>query len=101
MHVLAAAASGDGIWNGLAPNWGPFGQLGTVGKTIIDVILAGVLLFFVARFLLGVSRLRVAKSVSDPVGYDSGRGEALSSLAGVAIALSVSTIFTMVSGLAF
>lgn len=100
MHVLMAA-SGGGVWNGLAPNWGPFAQLGTIGKEIIDVILAAVLLFFVGRFLIGVGRLRVAKGINDPTGYDAGKSEAVSSMAGVVIALSVSTIFTMVGGLAF
>ncbi|MFK4184353.1 hypothetical protein ACI2L4_10090 [Streptomyces sparsogenes] len=90
----------DGLVGGLAPDWGPFAELGEAGRTVIQIIMAGVLLALLGRAALGAYHLKVGEGQHDMAQVSNGRKEIGGSLVGAFIVGSLGTIFTIVYGMA-
>ena len=102
-HVLASGGSIGNLVSGVAPSWGPFAALGTTGKTVIEALMAAVILVCLGSAAWGASQIRLGNSsmgAHDTVMVDKGRKMLVSSLIGVFIVGSLGTLFTIVYGLA-
>jgi len=66
-YMLFAADKGDinTIIGGIAPDWGPFGALGTEAKTMIQVVMAVAILLCLGIAIWGAS-LRPTRETSTP-----------------------------------
>ncbi|WP_037620131.1 hypothetical protein [Streptomyces aureus] len=100
-HLVDLAASGDigTLVNGLSPDWGPFGQLGTTGRTVIQALMAGVVLVLLGRAILGAVHLKVGEGQHDVAQVSKGKKEIAGSLVGAFVVASIGTIFTIVYGM--
>ena len=101
MSTRVEAASGGigGVVGGVAPDWGPFGGLGTTAKTIIDLVMASVIVICMLVALVGASKQRVGASSRNGMQAEEGKGLLLSGIAGAFIVASLATVFTLVYGL--
>ena len=102
MTVLAAG-SGDisNIINGIAPNWGPFGSVGQQAKVLIEVIMAAAILICLGIAIWGAAKQRIgATALRDSFSAEQGKGLIIAGLTGVFIIGSLSTLFTIVYGMA-
>lgn len=103
-EVLAAGSGSIGtLVGGVAPNWGPFAQVGTAAQTIIEAIMAAVVLICLGTAAWGASQIRLGNSAMgqhDTVLVDKGRKMVLSGLVGAFLIGSLGTLFTIVYGLA-
>ncbi|MCT9075292.1 MULTISPECIES: hypothetical protein [Streptomyces] len=100
-HLVDLAASGDigTLVNGLSPDWGPFGKLGTTGRTVIQALMAGVVLVLLGRAILGAVHLKVGEGQHDVAQVSKGKKEIAGSLVGAFVVASIGTIFTIVYGM--
>ncbi|MDX3366445.1 hypothetical protein PV387_10440 [Streptomyces sp. ME02-6987-2C] len=100
-HLVDLAASGDigTLVNGLSPDWGPFGKLGTTGRTVIQVLMAGVVLVLLGRAILGAVHMKIGEGQQDYGQVSKGKKEVSGSLVGVFVVASLGTIFTIVYGM--
>ena len=87
------------IVGGLAPNWGPFAAVGATGRTVIEIIMAAVVLILLGRAVIGVIHLRVGGGQHDTVQVKQGQKEVASSLIGAFAVASLGTLFTIVYGM--
>jgi hypothetical protein len=108
-HVLAGpsgapspAPSGPGdLFKGLQPDWGPFSKVGAEAKTIIDVIMAAVLLICLGTAVLGTGKIRLGQSEfsQDPIAVKDGRKLVIGGLIGAFLVSSMGALFTIVYGM--
>lgn len=98
MNVQAAGGI-NGVVGGVAPNWGPFAALGATAVTIIDVVMAAVIVVCMLVALVGASKQRVGSSSRNGMQAEEGKGLLLSGIAGAFIVASLGTVFTVVYGL--
>ncbi|MGW7521842.1 hypothetical protein ACWGJ2_40380 [Streptomyces sp. NPDC054796] len=100
-HLVHLAASGDigTLVNGRSPVWGPFGELGTTGRTVIQVLMAGVVLVLLGRAILGAVHLKIGEGQHDVAQVSRGKKEIAGSLVGAFVVASTGTIFTVVYGM--
>ncbi|WP_445517315.1 hypothetical protein [Streptomyces sp. NEAU-174] len=100
-HPVKLAASGDigTLVDGLSPDWGPFGQLETTGRTVIQALMAGVVLVLLGRAVLGAVHLKVGEGQHDVAQVSKGKKEIGGSLIGAFVVASIGTIFTIVYGM--
>ncbi|OLT34396.1 hypothetical protein BJF79_07475 [Actinomadura sp. CNU-125] len=103
--MVALAAPDDGgaenLFNGLQPDWGPFADVGEKARTIIQVIMAAVLLVCLGTALLGTGKIRLGQSdfSQDPIAIRDGRKLVIGGLIGVFLVASMGTLFTIVYGM--
>lgn len=100
-----APTSGGGnigqIINGIAPDWGPFGQVGQQAKVLIEVIMAAAILICLAMAIWGAAKQRIgATALRDSFSAEQGKGLIVAGLTGVFIIGSLGTLFTIVYGMA-
>lgn len=89
------------IINGIAPDWGPFGAVGNEAKVMIEVIMAGAILLCLAIAIWGAAKQRIgATALRDSFSAEQGKGMIVAGLTGVFIIGSLSTLFTIVYGMA-
>lgn len=97
--VVAAGGGIGGVVGGVAPNWGPFAALGGTAVTIIDVVMASVIVICMIVALVGASKQRVGSSSRNGMQAEEGKGLLISGVAGAFIVASLGTVFTVVYGL--
>ena len=89
------------IINGIAPDWGPFGQVGQQAKVLIEVIMAAAILICLAMAIWGAAKQRIgATALRDSFSAEQGKGPIVAGLTGVFIIGSLGTLFTIVYGMA-
>ncbi|MFB8242351.1 hypothetical protein ACFC58_38060 [Kitasatospora purpeofusca] len=97
--VKPSGGTVDGLVTGLAPDWGPFASVGGTARTVIQAIMAAVILILLGRALIGVIHLKVGNSQHDTVQVKQGQKELAGSLVAAFIVASVGTLFTIVYGM--
>ncbi|HET9172448.1 MAG TPA: hypothetical protein VL551_28855 [Actinospica sp.] len=105
MALATVLAAGNGnignIINGIAPNWGPFGSVGQQAKVLIEVIMAAAILVCLGIAIWGAAKQRIgATALRDSFSAEQGKGLIIAGLTGVFIIGSLSTLFTIVYGMA-
>ncbi|BDH10468.1 membrane protein [Streptomyces hygroscopicus] len=100
-HLVQLAANGEigTLVGGLSPDWGPFGALGKTGRTVIQIIMAGVVLALLGRAALGAFNLKMGEGQHDMAQVSKGKKEIGGSLVGAFVVGSLGTIFTIVYGM--
>ncbi|MCP9946000.1 hypothetical protein LUX12_16290 [Streptomyces somaliensis] len=100
-HVVTLAANGSigNLVNGIAPDWGPFAALGNTARTVIQTIMAGVVLALLGRAALGAFHIKVGEGQHDVAQVSKGKKEVGGSLVGAFVVGSLGTIFTIVYGM--
>ncbi|CAL9555501.1 hypothetical protein [Streptomyces sp. enrichment culture] len=100
-HVVTLAANGSigNLVNGIAPDWGPFAALGNTARTVIQAIMAGVVLALLGRAALGAFHIKVGEGQHDVAQVSKGKKELGGSLIGAFVVGSLGTIFTIVYGM--
>ena len=103
-QVLAAGSGSIGnLVGGVAPNWGPFAAIGTTAQTVVEAIMAAVVVICLATAAWGASQIRLGNSSMgqhDTVMVDKGRKMVVSGLVGAFLIGSLGTLFTIVYGMA-
>ncbi len=102
-YMLFAADEGDinTIIGGIAPDWGPFGALGTEAKTMVQVVMAVAILLCLGIAIWGAAKQRIgATALRDTFSAEQGKGLIIAGLTGVFIIGSLGTLFTIVYGMA-
>ncbi|MFD5922297.1 hypothetical protein ACFVYP_36765 [Kitasatospora sp. NPDC058201] len=89
----------DSLVTGLAPDWGPFASVGGTARTVIQAIMAAVILILLGRALIGMVHLKVGGSQHDTVQVKQGQKELAGSLIAAFIVASIGTLFTIVYGM--
>lgn len=89
------------LFNGLKPDWGPFAKVGASARTIIQVIMAAVLLICLGTALLGAAKIRLGQSEfsQDPIAVKDGRRLVIGGALGVFLVASMGGLFTIVYGM--
>ena len=101
-----APPSGNGgdiktIIGGIAPDWGPFSQVGTEARVMIEVIMATAILICLGIAVWGAAKQRIgATALRDTFSAEQGKGLIVAGLTGVFIIGSLGTLFTIVYGMA-
>lgn len=100
-HVVTLAANGSigNLVNGIALDWGPFAALGNTARTVIQAIMAGVVLALLGRAALGAFHIKVGEGQHDVAQVSKGKKEVGGSLIGAFVVGSLGTIFTIVYGM--
>jgi hypothetical protein len=103
-HTLVPAA-GNGnintIIGGIAPDWGPFGQVGQQARVMIEIIMAAAILLCLGLAIWGAAKQRIgATALRDSFSAEQGKGLIVAGLTGVFIIGSLGTLFTIVYGMA-
>ena len=103
MGRITAASNGDigKVIDGIAPDWGPFGQLGDRARTLVQALMAAVILMCFALAAWGAFKQRFGASATrDVMAAEHGKGLIIAGLTGAFIVGSLGTLFTIVYGLA-
>ncbi|ASY33681.1 MULTISPECIES: hypothetical protein [unclassified Streptomyces] len=101
--MLMAADKGDinTIIGGIAPDWGPFGSLGSEARVMIQVVMAFAIILCLAIAIWGAAKQRIgATALRDTFSAEQGKGLIIAGLSGVFIIGSLGTVFTIVYGMA-
>lgn len=100
-HALVLAANGSigGLVNGVGPDWGPFAALGDTARTVVQAIMAGVIVALLGRAALGAFHIKVGEGQHDVAQVSKGKKDVGASLVGAFVVASLGTIFTIVYGL--
>jgi hypothetical protein len=89
------------IIGGIAPNWGPFGELGDQARTMIQVIMALAILICMGIAIWGAAKQRIGSTaLRDSFSAEQGKGLIVAGLTGVFIIGSLGTLFTIIYGMA-
>jgi hypothetical protein len=102
MALHAGNGNVNTVIGGLAPNWGPFGQLGNQARVVVEAIMAVAILVCLSMAVWGAARQRIGASggMASMNAAETGKGLIVSGLLGVFIIGSVGTLFTIVYGMA-
>lgn len=101
MFLSAEKGDIDVIIGGIAPDWGPFGTLGTEARVMVEVIMAVAILACLAIAIWGAAKQRIgATALRDTFSAEQGKGLIIAGLTGVFIIGSLGTLFTIVYGMA-
>ncbi|WP_240796301.1 hypothetical protein [Streptomyces sp. RFCAC02] len=101
-HQLVVLASNGGIESlvdGVSPDWGPFAALGSTARTVVQVIMAGVVMALLGRAAMGAFHIKVGEGQHDVAQVSKGKKEVGSSLIGAFVVASLATVFTIVYGM--
>ena len=91
----------DTIIGGIAPNWGPFGQVGNQARVMVEVIMAAAIIMCLGIAVWGAAKQRIgATQMRDTMSAEQGKGLIVAGLTGVFIIGSLGTLFTIVYGMA-
>ena len=89
------------IIGGIAPNWGPFGQVGNQARVMVEVVMATAILLCLGIAVWGAAKQRIgATALRDTFSAEQGKGLIVAGLTGVFIIGSLGTLFTIVYGMA-
>jgi len=96
-----AANNIDTIIGGIAPNWGPFGKVGTEARVMVEVVMASAIVLCLGVAVWGAAKQRIgATALRDTFSAEQGKGLIVAGLTGVFIIGSLGTLFTIVYGMA-
>jgi hypothetical protein len=99
-QFLAASGDINNIIGGIAPDWGPFGELGREGKIAVEIIMAAAVLICLGIAAWGAAKQRIGSTaLHDSFAAEQGKGLIIAGLTGVFIVGSLGTIFTIVYGM--
>ncbi|MER7200547.1 MULTISPECIES: hypothetical protein [unclassified Streptomyces] len=101
--MLLAAGKGniDTIIGGIAPDWGPFQNLGKEAQVMVEVVMAVAILLCLGIAIWGAAKQRIgATALRDTFSAEQGKGLIVAGLTGVFIIGSLGTLFTIVYGMA-
>lgn len=101
--MVLAGGEGDitTIIGGIAPDWGPFGSLGTEARVMVEVVMAVAILICLGLAIWGAAKQRIgATALRDTFSAEQGKGLIVAGLTGVFIIGSLGTLFTIVYGMA-
>ena len=98
-------SAGDGSINtivgGVAPNWGPFGAVGSEGRVLVEVLMAAAILMCLGLAVWGAAKQRFGSTATrDSFSAEQGKGLILAGLTGTFLIGSMGTLFTIVYGMA-
>ncbi|MGZ2358454.1 hypothetical protein LRE75_17410 [Streptomyces sp. 372A] len=97
--VQLAADGGIGsIMEGIQPSWSVFGAIGDKAKIIVGVIMAGAVLFLLGSAIIGAVHIRVGNQQHNAMETKKGQSMVGSSLIGLFVVASMSTLFAIVYG---
>jgi thiol:disulfide interchange protein len=96
---LAANGSIGFLVGGIAPDWGPFAALGVTARTVVEVIMAAVVMALLGRAALGAYNIKIGEGQQDIAQVSKGKKEVGGSLIGAFVVGSLATIFTIVYGM--
>lgn len=101
-HIVAAGSGSiSTIIGGIAPNWGPFGQVGQQGRVLVEVVMAAVVLMCMGLAAWGAAKQRFGTTATrDSFSAEQGKGLIIAGLTGVFLVGSLGTLFTIVYGMA-
>lgn len=89
------------IIGGIAPDWGPFGRVGTEARVMIEVVMATAIILCLGIAVWGAAKQRIgATALRDTFSAEQGKGLIVAGLTGVFIIGSLGTLFTIVYGMA-
>ncbi|MGY3056158.1 hypothetical protein ACVWZD_000402 [Streptomyces sp. TE3672] len=95
--VQLAADGGIGtITDGIKPSWAVFGAIGAKAKIIVGVIMAGAVLFLLGSAIVGAVHIRVGNQQHNSMETKKGQTMVGSSLLGLFVVASMSTLFGIV-----
>ncbi|WP_370066655.1 hypothetical protein [Streptacidiphilus sp. MAP5-3] len=101
MYLSASKGDINTIIGGIAPNWGPFANLGNQARTMVEVVMAVAILACLAIAIWGAAKQRIgATALRDTFSAEQGKGLIIAGLTGVFIIGSLGTLFTIVYGMA-
>jgi hypothetical protein len=101
LYLSAGKGDINTIIGGIAPNWGPFANLGTQARTMVEVVMAVAILGCLAIAIWGAAKQRIgATALRDTFSAEQGKGLIIAGLTGVFIIGSLGTLFTIVYGMA-
>ncbi|MGW7295377.1 hypothetical protein ACWGIB_23665 [Streptomyces xiamenensis] len=100
-HTLVLAANGGigSLVNGVAPDWGPFAALGDTARTVVQVIMAGVIVALLGRAAFGAFHIKIGESQHDVAQVSKGKKDVGAALVGAFVVASLGTVFTIVYGM--
>jgi len=89
------------IIGGIAPNWGPFGQVGNQARVMVEVVMATAIIMCLGMAVWGAAKQRIgATQLRDTFSAEQGKGLIVAGLTGVFLVGSLGTLFTIVYGMA-
>ena len=94
LEVLAASGP-DELFRGVAPSWGPFGELGGTARTLIGVLMAVALFACLAYTIWGASQQRIGSATHNSHAAERGKAMFVSGLIGCAVIGSALTLTSM------
>ncbi|MDT0309610.1 hypothetical protein RM780_22000 [Streptomyces sp. DSM 44917] len=91
----------NNIIGGIAPDWGPFSDLGAEARTMVQVVMAIAILICLAIAIWGAAKQRIGSTaLRDSFSAEQGKGLIVAGLTGIFIIGSLGTLFTIVYGMA-
>lgn len=91
----------DEIIGGIAPDWGPFGEVGEQAQTMVQVIMALAILVCLGIAIWGAAKQRIGSTaMRDSFSAEQGKGLIVAGLTGIFIIGSLGTLFTIIYGMA-
>lgn len=100
MFLAADEDDLNDIIGGIAPNWGPFGEVGDQARTMIQVIMAFAILICLGIAIWGAAKQRIGSTaLRDSFSAEQGKGLIVAGLTGIFIIGSLGTLFTIVYGM--
>jgi hypothetical protein len=90
-----AATGPDSLFKGVAPSWGPLGELGTTARTLIGVLMAVALFACLAYTVWGASQQRIGSATHNSHAAERGKAMFISGLVGCAVIGSALTLTSM------
>ncbi|TDC76884.1 hypothetical protein [Streptomyces hainanensis] len=101
MFLAAETEDINEIIGGIAPDWGPFGQVGDQARTMIQVVMALAILICMAIAIWGAAKQRIGSTaMRDSFSAEQGKGLIVAGLTGIFIIGSLGTLFTIIYGMA-
>ncbi|SFF74948.1 hypothetical protein SAMN05216251_12737 [Actinacidiphila alni] len=85
--------------NGLSPDWGPFGALGATARTVIQALMAGVLVALLGRAIVSAFSMKIGEREHDTAQVSKGKKDLAGALVGAFVVASLGTVFTIVYGM--
>lgn len=94
-RVVLAASGPEGLFNGVSPSWGPFGELGATARTLIAALMALALFACLAYTVWGASQQRIGSATHNSHAAERGKAMFVSGLVGCAVIGSALTLTSM------
>ena len=91
MYLAAAKGDINTIIGGIAPDWGPFGSLGSEARVMIEVVMAVAILLCLAIAIWGAAKQRIGATALRDISNAASSRETSSSPAPILPAVTFAT----------